>query len=832
MLSIKSLGTAGSGIEEYYEHLAQDDYYENGGEPPGQWHGKLASELYLFGNVQQGQLGQMFRGFHPLTGEALSANAGDQHKVGWDLTFSAPKSVSIAWAFAKADARRDIEHAHNAAVAAALSYVEKRAFSSRDRDQYGQPVKAILTATYQHGTSRELDPQLHTHAAVANIGMRADGTFCALDFDTRYKMAGGAIYRAELAAQLIQHGYAVERDARSFRIVGIEQSICNAFSKRRNQIVERLQQTGFTSAKAASFAALNTRQEKQLTDRQSLFKAWQAEADSLGLDPSGIGEGRLLNWPGQTLGRLSDPHSGIDMDAILKGLTAQASTFSVMQLEAAIVIEAQGLLDAKQAEQLVRDTVAARVQEQGLYALVRLQDKTEHGDARRRQAERFTTREMLELENRIIQHAMARQADGSHIVSCHEALANYSSLGDEQANALRHITEELGAVTALRGLAGTGKSFVLGAANESWVESNFNVTGAALAGKAAQSLEEGSGIKSQTLHSLLDEISNGRKTLSSRDIIVIDEAAMVGSRQMHDILNHIHAAGAKAVLVGDQLQLQPIDAGGIFRSLSDNLGYASLTDIRRQKSESDRAMIHDLINGRSDDVIKSLAERGMLEVAPTENVYNVIVDQWANELNPDAIHQSLILAGTKADVYKVNMLARDSLTQLHRLHSEVLVATEHGERVMAVGERILFTRNSRALGVKNGQTGIMTKWSLDHLGNLILDIKTDAGKTVSVNPAQYGHIDYGYALSVHKAQGQTVDKVYLLISDVMTDREWAYVATSRHREQLRVYLPEELSDEFSRLVSTSNQKEVSTDFTEIHPTSICKGAELAAELGE
>ncbi len=830
MLSVKSLGTAGSGIEEYYEHLAQDDYYENGGEPPGQWQGALSSELYLFGMIRPGQLGQMFRGYHPLTGDALAANAGDQHKVGWDLTFSAPKSVSIAWAFASDEARRTIEQAHNAAVAGALSFLEKRAFSSRDRDQFGEPVKAILAATYQHGSSRELDPQLHTHATVANLGMRADGTYCALDFDTRYKMAGGAIYRAELAAQLIQLGFAVDRDARSFKIIGVEQSICDAFSKRRNQIVERLQQTGFSSAKAASFAALGTRQEKQLTDRESLFLAWRAEAVSLSLNLDGVGNGQMLNF------RMADPQQNIDMDAILKGLTVQASTFTVMQLEAAIAIEAQGQFDAQQIEQLVRDTVAARMQEQGPYALVRLHDKSENADTRRRQTERFTTREMLEIENQIIHNAMARQDDRVHIISCRNALINYPSLSYEQSKALRHITEESGAIKAVRGLAGTGKSFMLHAANESWMESNFNVTGAALAGKAAQSLEDGSGIKSQTLHSLLDEISAGKKILSSKDIVVIDEAAMVGSRQMHHILNYIHEAGAKAVLVGDQLQLQPIDAGGIFRAMSDKLGYASLMDIRRQKSELDRAMIHDLIDGKSNDVIKSLAERGMLEVAPSEKVYNVIVNQWANELNPYAIHQSLILAGTKSDAYKINMLARDRLAQQHCLHSEVLVTTEYGERAMAVGERILFTRNSRALGVKNGQTGTITKWGLDQLGNLILDIETDVGKTVSVNPVQYGHIDYGYALSVHKAQGQTVDNVYLLISDVMTDREWTYVAASRHREQLRVYLPEEMSEEFSRLMGASHQKEVSQDFAETKPASVLKDvefeAEFEAELGE
>ena len=225
---------------------------------------------------------------------------------------------------------------------------------------------------------------------------------------------------------------------------------------------------------------------------------------------------------------------------------------------------------------------------------------------------------------------------------------------------------------------------------------------------------------------------------------------MIGSRQMHDVLSYIHTAGAKAVLVGDPQQLQPIDAGGIFRSLSDKLGCASLTEIRRQELESDRLMIHDLISGKSEDVINSLIDREMLEVVPTANVYEVIVDQWANELSKGGMQQSLILAGTKADVYKINMLARERMVQQHQLHSEVIVSTEYGDRTMAVGERIMFTRNSSSLGIKNGQTGNLTKWYLDQHGNMILDIHTDAGKTVALNLTQYQHFDYGYALSVHK----------------------------------------------------------------------------------
>jgi Ti-type conjugative transfer relaxase TraA len=827
MLSVKSLGMAGSGVEEYYEHLAQDDYYENGGEPPGQWQGALANELYLFGTVRLGQLGQMFRGFHPLTCEALAQNAGENHKVGWDLTFSAPKSVSIAWAFSDGDARRAIETAHDRAVSAALAYLEQRAFNSRDREQFGQPIKAILAATYQHGTSREQDPQLHTHAAVANLGTRADGTYCTLDFDTRYKMAGGAIYRTELAAQLMQLGYAVERDARSFKIVGVTQSVCDVFSKRRNQIVERLQQTGYSSAKAASFAALDTRQAKESTDRQSLFKAWRKEAECAGIDLDVFTRQQLCH-PEQGI---KTPAS-IDIDSILKELTAHASTFTRMQLEAAIAVESQGVMDASQVQQLVKAAIASKIHEQDVYGMVRLQEFARHGESSRRQTERFTTREMLEIERTILDQALARQHEQSHVVPCEEARHKYPSLSAEQSNALFHITQEPGAVKAVRGLAGTGKSFMLRAAKDSWESSNFTITGAALAGKAAKSLEDGSGIKSQTLHSLLDELSKGKKILSSQDVVVIDEAGMIGSRLLHDVMSHIHQTGAKAVLVGDPLQLQPIDAGGIFRALSDKLGYASLTNIRRQQSEADRNMIHDLIAGQSESLLKSLTERGMLVSAPSENVHSVIVDQWAQELNPDSMHQSLILAGTKADVYKVNMLARESLAQQQRLHSEVLVTTEQGDRMLAVGERILFTRNSRALGVKNGETGTLNRWELDRGGNVRLDIDTDNGKNVSINLSEYGHIDYGYALSVHKAQGQTVDKVYLLMSEMMTDREWAYVGTSRHRKQLRVYLPEEMTSDLSKLLATSHQKEVTQDYTTIDSSASPRINQLEAELGE
>ena len=235
MLSVKSLGAADSGIASYYEHLGADDYYADGGEPPGEWHGRLSGALGLSGNVRPGQLQRLFEGYDPETGEALASNSGERHKVGWDCTFSAPKSVSVAWGLADTDLQEQIADAHDAAVRAGLDYLEKNAFSSRDRDG-GSPLQGIIAATFQHSTSREQDPQLHTHCAIANLGLRSDGSVCAVDFDSRWKMAAGAVYRAELAQRMQQLGYGIERDAKSFKLSEIPDGFAGCFLNADNRL--------------------------------------------------------------------------------------------------------------------------------------------------------------------------------------------------------------------------------------------------------------------------------------------------------------------------------------------------------------------------------------------------------------------------------------------------------------------------------------------------------------------------------------------------------------------------------------------------------------------
>lgn len=807
MLSTKSLGTADSGIASYYEQLSQDDYYQAGSEPPGQWHGALSGSLGLVGNVSPGHLRQLFEGYDPTTGRALASNAGEKHKAGWDLTFSSPKSVSLAWAFSNLEMQQHIADAHNSAVRAGLDYLQVNAFSSRDRD-CAQALQGIIAACYQHSTSREQDPQLHTHCAVANIGLRTDGTPCALDFDSRWKLAAGAVYRAELAHRLQVLGFDIERDGKSFRLTAIPDSLCKTFSKRRTQIVEHLQRTGFMSAKAADIAALTTRRAKENVSHDILRDAWMREANEAGYSPEML-EGMLPNVTARKVA--PSTRSRLNIQEIIGNLTASEATFSRQQLEAAIATESQGHASAIEIPLIVQRAIESAMASQEPFGLVQLQERGQMMNSRRYNIV-FTSREMLEMERAAIAGAVDRKHERRWDTFVNAAHLLHE-LSDEQARAVIHITQESGGVQCVRGLAGTGKSFMLSRARVAWEESGLTVIGAALAGKAADALQVGSGIASQTLHSLLSDIDGGRLILDGKTVVVLDEAGMVGTRQLHSLLKHIHQSGAKAVLVGDPQQLQPIDAGGLFRMLSEELGYAGLEDIRRQESLADREMIKMLIGGESHDVIERLASTGQLLVQRDDSVESTMVKDWLENRDPERPGESLMLAGTKADVRMLNQMAREALKAESRLHSAVSISTESGETEFCVGDRVVFGRNSRAIDIRNGQLGTLESWCIEpRSGNIELSVRIDGGKLVRFDPGRYEHLDHGYAMSVHRAQGVTADNVSVKTSETMGDKEWSYVAMSRHRKRLRVFMTEGDAEDWARVLARSRQKGLASDY--------------------
>jgi conjugative relaxase-like TrwC/TraI family protein len=271
----------------YYLNLAREDYFIQGREPHGQWRGEAASALALSGAVEKSALRALFAGMSPDGRIPLVQNAGSpSRQSGWDLTFSAPKSVSVLWSQAPEEIRRSIQAAHQAAVDRCLQFLEERAAFTR-RGKGGdriEPAK-VLYACFEHGVSRAHDPQLHTHCLLLNLSLRMDGSTGSLvsaEF-FRNKMVGGALYRAELAHQLAERlGLRVENTAMAFAVKDVPDRLCDKFSKRRQQILCELARQGYSSAKAAKIATLDTRDRKVEVPRDELFKIWKEAGNRLG----------------------------------------------------------------------------------------------------------------------------------------------------------------------------------------------------------------------------------------------------------------------------------------------------------------------------------------------------------------------------------------------------------------------------------------------------------------------------------------------------------------------------------------------------------------------
>lgn len=808
MLSIPKIkSTEAAALAEYYEGmtskdyetLGREDYYENGGEPPGEWLFG-AEKLGLVGQVQPGQIGALFQGFHPLTGEALTDNAGPDHAPGWDGTFSAPKSVSAIWAVASEDERRRISEFHREAVLEGIKYLEKNACFTRHGHAGSEkrPVAesgGLIVALFEHSTSRNQDFNLHTHALIFN--MTTDGR--GIDVDTHWKLAAGAVYRAHLADKMKSASFGIERDRQYFAVSGVPKSLCDEASSRRDEMLKAAAEAGVSGGKEMEKIALATRQTKGEINRPELFQTWQAQAAEHGFGPEQVQAIKGLETP-----ELEKPAP----ETILAGVTQQQSTFTRAQLEAEAYTQAQGALAPSEVPALIEQAQAAAVELEG---------------------GRYTTREMLELEQGMIDNAVAMSQSNTHEVdSAHIERAIASrTLSDEQQVALRHITTS-NQIALVEGWAGTGKTYMLDAAREVWEARGYKVQGAALAGKAAEGLQADAMIPSQTLHSLAGEIERAREwgkpsPIDAKTVLVIDEGGMVGSRQMAGVLDEARKAGAKVVLVGDSKQLQPIDAGGPFKAIGDRIGYAEMTDVRRQQKAIDREIARDLREGRAGEALQKLDGIGRLHSSDkAQDVQALAVAAWRADTLQGK--DSIMAAGTRREVRSLNQQARAAMIEEGRVSRDgQRFETVQGAREFAQGDRVIFLKNDKQLDVKNGTLGTVREVGED--GRLAVAIKGKDGqeRLVEVDTkgeTGYSHIDHGYAATVHKSQGATVDRTHVIAGD-MSAREWSYVAGSRHREEVHFYATADRlkserggveNSDLARDMSRSQQKHIALDY--------------------
>jgi conjugative relaxase-like TrwC/TraI family protein len=842
-----NIGRMAPGRADYYltavarrEDDGVEGYYLARGEEPGRWLGDGAETLGLSGEVTAEQLRSVLDARHPDTGEQLAAHPA--RKVpGFDHTFRAPKSVSLLWGLGDQTTAEQVVAAHDAAVDAAMGYVQRAAGFTRRGAGGAETVEVdgFVAAAFRHRTSRADDPLLHTHVLVANLARTSDdGIWRTLDSRKLFAHAktAGVLYQAHLRQELTRRlGVAWQPVVNGHAdIDGVDRQLIETFSRRRASIVARMADRGEASAAAAQTATLATRQAKTGHPSEAeLRDAWSHRAAAAGVRPG---------WHERLLDRVSweQSHLGQLWQQLVvdEGLTESSSTFTrrdVLQQLAGRLPAGAPVAHLEWAADTILEHDTDLLVELGptrghltaVDVIRRADGRVVAADAGER---RYTTKGLLLTEQRAVNLARGRQFDGIAVAEpagLDRALRR-RTLSAEQETMVRRLTTSGAGAEVVVGKAGTGKTYALDAAREAWQASGIRVTGVALAARAALELEQSAGIPSTTLARLTGQLDGDRvgSPLQPGSVLVVDEAGMVGTRQLARLLEHAQEQQVKVVLVGDPGQLPEIDAGGLFRAMTTRLAAIELTENRRQTHTWEQAALDELRHGDPDQAIATYTSQGRIRTADTaEAVRQQLVDDWWATARDD-LAGSLMIGLRRDDAADLNHRARARMLTDGRLTGPSLVA---GEVELQAGDRIVCLRNQPRLGVVNGTRATVTRVGA---GRHAIEAVDDHGVQLLL-PADYveaGHVTHGYSITGHKAQGLTCDHTYTLGTETLY-REWGYVAMSRGRitNQLyhgpavddddalhhHVYLDEDGPDLTSRLRRTRAEEQVSPELAEI-----------------
>jgi len=735
-----------------------EDYYLTPGEVPGRWRGGGAAVLGLEGVVLDDDLTAVFVGRNPRTDAALTETA--PRLAGFDLTFSPPKSISLLWALSgERDAGRVVGCVERA-VGEVERYLEREACRVRrgHAGRVAEPAGGFVAAAFLHRTSRLADPGLHVHYLVMNAAQGSDGRWTALDGRALYRerYTADALFQAALRYELARdfgvlfgeadrHGVA--------EIAGIDAKVRRAFSRRRVEIEAEMTRRGVTGGRAARVATLATRTAKsKAIPEEELRRAWASRAGELGFSLDGV----------PRMPRI--PAFAVSDEDLAAALTEERAAFGRAEVVRAVATAAtQGA---------TLDQIDARAE--GFLASPQAVCLVE--------GKWWTTPEILRLEQHTVTICLDGRGVGAGLAerdSVEAAIAARPSLAVEQQTMVRRVTGSGNRVDVVVGPPGCGKTFALDAVREAYQASGHRVVGVALAARAARELESGAGIDARTARSFQLALDTGRDRLDVRTVVVIDEAAMLGTRLFADLVGRADRAGAKIIAVGDPKQLPAIEAGGLFSALLARVDAVRLAGNLRQRDPAERVALGALRAGRVDTALARLERNGNITVAGNADVLrDALVDDWYEA--HAARRQAVMGALRRSDIADLNDRARIRLRDDGRLGPDVLTVDD---RSFAVGDRVLTRRNRYDLGVVNGDVGEITG-----AGPGRIHLRLDNGREVSV-PYSYaveGHLDYAYARTIHQSQSSTCDVEFLLGDDALV-AELGYTGLSRARDHNRLY---------------------------------------------
>lgn len=806
---------SGDSVAGYAAYLtsssARGDYYTGGGAgeagdggavlASSRWHGSptllAALGLPVDGSVGREELAALMRGVSPIDGHELRRAGGDGSRVaGIDMTFSAPKSVSVLWAVSSPYERARIEAAHGRAVAGTIARIERDVELLRTRVEgklHWERAQRLLAAEFVHTSSRLTrdqeqggvpDPQLHSHVVVLGAE-RMDGRYAAVDSRELFRAAraNGAWYRAELAHGLRELGLEVRgrtgRDGRYFEVAGVPEKLSERWSMRGVEI-ERAARAFRTrygrDPRAGELGSITrgTRGTKTSAAAVDVDRAWRAVGEEYGLTRAHL-QGLYSGEREQAFPR------SLEAD-LLADVTRDRSTVSDRDLRARAYELAAGVSHPREV-----DGVLAGLVRSG--DLLALQDGL------------WTTRELREREQRTLQLAQARACERVAPVSessIRQARMEVQCeiggvLSPEQRAAVATITGE-GGVSVLVGQAGTGKGVVIAAAAGAWRREGYEVIGTAVAGATAERLGADAKLeRSMTADSLLARSESGSLSIDSRTVVVMDEAGMADTRRLSALTEIADRGRAKLVLVGDQAQLPSIGAGGMFAALQEHVPSAEVKEVRRATHAWEREAWQQVRSGEAARALASYQAGDRLHISDTrEQAAERMVDAWDRARQGHPAGRTVMLTdASNVELDRINGMAQERRAQAGELGASrvELPGRAYG---LSAGDEVIFAATLRQPGqarIENGTLGTVA--DATEPNRLTIQTRGTQSREVHLDTEKFSELRLAYAQHVYKAQGRTVDRAFVLTGGWQTDSEHAYVALTRARERTDLYVSRE-----------------------------------------
>jgi conjugative relaxase-like TrwC/TraI family protein len=782
-----SIGKLGVGQERYYlGKVAEgaEDYYSGEGEAEGNWLGDGAELLGLDGKVEADQLVAMLTGRNPVDGELLGLKSapGREPVPGFDLTFSAPKSVSLTWALGGHPVSSQVAEAHRAAVAEALKYLEANACWARRGRGGAEFVRGagFTAAAYPHRSSRAGDPQLHTHVLIANATLGPDGRWSRLYHPALYKHAKTAsyIYEAHLRHELTRRLGVEWQPVRKgiADVKGFTDEQIRHFSTRRQEILEAAGEGA--SARAMQIATLATRSAKDhdLTDA-SLRETWRVKALEVGLDREEIAG---------FLGHEQPRHKLLTVREVERSVTAHASHFDRRDAIQAVADNLPHGAPGHEVEQLADAFLAAD-------SVIQISEGP--------RGPRFTTERIWKLERRALAVA-AEMADAGdraiagEIVAARVIAARPSLKADQRRMVERLLTSGEGLVVVI-GEAGTGKTYAVTAAASGWAKAGDELRVAAPTWRAANVLRS-EGLDATSVARLLVELDHaadqGRLALRQGSVLLVDEAGMVDSATLARLIDHAQAAEVKLVLIGDPAQLGEIEAGGLFAAIAQRHEAIVLDEVIRHRHELDREAAKLIREGEGAAALAAYRDNERVTIATDrDGLREQMVSDWLRSHREG--EDALMIAKRNSEVAELNVRAREALKAEGRLGG---VEIEVGGERFAAGDQVITRVNDHAAQIYNRERWRVAEVDVEAQA-VVLD-GIDTRRRVCVDSVYLREVkrdgspalQHGYAATTYQAQGATVDRAFVM-ADPSMDRQEFYVAASRSREESYFYASPEIS---------------------------------------